>query len=276
MRPEGFRLNADSTQAAGLVFAGLGQHVFGKHYHDSTEQLGFAGNHGTLSATMDPATDWVWDAELGRWACDFTATNSECVDGAEQAFPNTEDFSVSCWVNARTWINNSYPVAKGAAAAYSEFAFWVQSSGPAINVLIGKDASSWLITTAVRDVGMTTSKWYHYVATKQGVACKLYRNGVLVDSTDASQSARYLDTRSVSIGRGSGIGGIPVGYFDGHVSDVLVHNRALTPSEIEQLANPDPMIRGLLLPPTRRLWPVATISTPATNRRRRLLLGVSA
>ncbi len=56
------------------------------------------------------------------------------------------------------------------------------------------------------------------------------------------------------------IGGWPGGsqYFPGDISDVLLYDRALSPSEIQQLADPsNVMLSGLIVPAQRKVWSVA-------------------
>ena len=71
-RPNTFRIDPLHPLARGLVFAGLGMGNRTAFYKDSSRES--KGNDGTLT-NMDPATDWLWEPKLGRWALDFDGSN---------------------------------------------------------------------------------------------------------------------------------------------------------------------------------------------------------
>jgi hypothetical protein len=243
MRPEAFILNADSPLADGLVFAGLGQHVFGKHYHDSTEQLGFAGNHGTLT-NMDPATDWVFDSELGRWGLDFDGSGDNV--NVPDVFNGVGDFTTCCIAQTTTTSSRQYIF-----ASTNEVQLQIHNT-------LGVQAavSGTTISGPAADTAM-----HFYSLRRRGVKCELFIDGesVAFNNDGSALSTAGADWRIGQLTNGSYS-------FNGVISDVLVHNRSLSLSEIQTLADrSDPMLGGLIQPPQRVLWPVSSGAAPATN-----------
>jgi hypothetical protein len=60
---------------------------------------------------------------------------------------------------------------------------------------------------------------------------------------------------NINVGSGSS-------QYPGNISDPIFHNRALSPAEIQILANrSDPMLGGLVLPPRRKLYLVKPSTT---------------
>jgi hypothetical protein len=54
--------------------------------------------------------------------------------------------------------------------------------------------------------------------------------------------------------------------YKGTAGDILIYNRALSPAEIQQLADPsNVMLSGLILPPRRRLWAVSGGGAPVAK-----------
>ena len=69
-RPENFEVDLSHPLMRGAVLLGLGQAHHSIRYRDESAK----GNHGVLT-NMDPATDWLWEPKLGRWALDFDGSN---------------------------------------------------------------------------------------------------------------------------------------------------------------------------------------------------------
>jgi len=73
--------------------------------------------------------------------------------------------------------------------------------------------------------------WYHACFTHDGSKLKLYVNGILVNTVDAIGNI-YLNNINVEIGK---VAGLPTGYFNGIIDEVLIYNRALSEEEIKKL-----------------------------------------
>ena len=264
-RPDYFRLNPNSPLAEGLVFAGLGRFPGGLRYDDATESLYGGGNHGTLT-NMEPATDWVWVPELGRWALDF--------DGVDDYVPlNRLLFRVNADITFAVWINPR--------------ALSVQQS----SVFLEGEARNYMYltsTTVVVDqyppgggafavaVSGLVGKWTHLAYVRAGITESIYING---QATSRTGGEVYSGTTPTSSRLGAREPGGVRYVLNALLSDFVAAERAYSQDEIRTLADPsDPMLGGLILPPKRRLFPSVVGSTPTNtlailSRRNRILSG---
>ena len=234
-RPTNFTLNRRHPLAKGLVFAGLGgfQCPGTLKYADSS---GF-GNHGTLT-TMDPATDWVWDTELGRWVLDFDGSNDIIPTSYVGNIITRYSFTLSCWIRP----NNT-----------SAFKTWINLGGETIKFRFdpaGSGKASWYsgVASYVANTVLTTGTLYHIALRwEYGGNRNIYLNGAY-DGADQSVSGPSINATPLYIGaqyNGSNA-------FAGQIADSLVHDRALSVPEIQLLASRDPMLGGLIQAPRRR------------------------
>jgi hypothetical protein len=257
-RPEYFRLNPDSDLADGLVFAGLGRFPGSTDYDDATESLFGGGNRGTLTS-MDPATDWVFDDELGRWCLYFGGSNQKRVNipGSAKSQPWSGDCTISTWI---------YPHASGINRSIIENGNSVRVRW--IYIAMGSDDKIKFSfdDATTRETWSTSNtipneEWSHIAVTKNSSGFVSYING----SPDGAGEARGNcadNSQPTSIGGGS-YGGSE---WWGEMLDVLFYSRVLTPAEIGILAyRSDPMLGGLIQPTKRVLCPVSSGAAPATN-----------
>lgn len=252
-RPAYFRLNQNSPLYDGLVFAGLGDQrcIGGMDYWDSSPYC----NMGKLT-NMDAATDWVWVPELSRFALDFDGLD-DYVAVPRGTHDWTGTVTVACWYFPRVTYNGctfgfNYDREFDCRLLYSS-TYWYQSNGAG-----GYDAYRFPATSL--------NAWGHNCifrdsATKQ---IKKYNNGNPVGSAATYTNTPYSSTYPFYIGRRySGV------YENAIISDLCVWLRVLFPAEIAALADPsnvDLRVSGvpLILPPRRRMWPVAIAGEAAT------------
>ncbi len=81
----------------------------------------------------------------------------------------------------------------------------------------------------------STSNWVHVVATYEANLYKLYRNGILIDSTKNYNIVRFPTTSKINIGKRHDGGSNP--FLAGDVDDVRVYNRSISSSEVLNLFN---------------------------------------
>jgi len=85
----------------------------------------------------------------------------------------------------------------------------------------------------------------------------MYRDGNLVKTVTGGTTNDFGwgDTTAPIFGAAST--SHDTGQLSASLADPLIYNRVLSPSEIQQLADPsNVMLSGLILPPKRRLWAV--------------------
>jgi hypothetical protein len=226
----------------GLVFAGLGEHPGTTWYED---QSGL-GNHGTLT-NMDPATDWVWSEELGRWTLSLASDDDHI--NAPAGFASFNGLTMHIGVRIandlavrrRVFIldrntNSSWEHGIQFDSAM-RWEFGVSANGGALGSVTLADTTP----SARRSI---TGVW-------DGAVCCLYRDGML--GAEAARAIAFRPTARIQIGRLSQYG---VAGFTAH--DALIWNRALTPPEIQWLASPTNHLR---VPWRRTVWPVSTAAT---------------
>jgi hypothetical protein len=250
-RPPEFSLNQSHSLARGLVFAGLGREYGSAFYHDSS----VAKNHGTLT-NMTPATDWVWDAELRRFCAKYLAASSQYVRAVRPDLSN--GFTIAHW-----YWNSSNP------SNYGTFGVGVAESSTAYDMMLNFNTvyprftffDSANSATAIQSaVAYPTEKWQHHATTWNGSnTIAFYVNGLSV-GTSSKASLRVTANSELLIGF------VRIA-STGKIADPCVWNRALSESEIQQLAGPsNVMLSGLIVPPRRRVF-----AGYSFNRRRRLI-----
>jgi hypothetical protein len=242
-RPENFRFNPFSTLATGLMSAGLGFRGSDKttYYRDSS----LYGNHGVLT-NMDPATDWVWDDYLGRWGINDRASTSITL-ATPKVFPPIWTCSLWCRGNGGDY---RFHGAYGNGVNRNQM-LMVRENAIVYVYYDDYSLTSW---------ATTVSGLHHWAMVFDGTNLELWKDGVSLGA--------QLATGTFTLTAGSVFSTTAsVTPYGNH--DLLIHNRVLSPSEISQLAYPsNVMLSGLLLPPTRKLWSVATTETPLIYSKR--------
>ena len=238
-RPQFFTIDPSHQLARGLVFAGLGNAPGSSRYHDSSA----FGRVGTL-VNMEPATGWVFDESLGRFVLDFDGSN----EYVTRAITITPPFSISIWFNAVSVASNVAGVTlNNPSTANDQYALGVAPL----------DATKWgfaarstgtdsgAFTNSMASGGTSAAGiWVHLCGVAQTTTVRdLYVNGQFVAT---NSRAHTIANTTLDLGR---YGDSTPNYFDCSVGDPLLHNRALTLPEIQQLADPSNyMLSGLIKP----------------------------
>lgn len=259
-RPRFPRINRRHHLASGLVFAGLGGGASTLKYVDSS----LWGTHGTLT-NMTPATDWVWDGTLNRFALDFDGSNDSVNMGTGGIYPSTMSFAAWIWSSS---TSSTYRCIAGRYTGTTATSVWrLELDNPntkmLFSVIIGDSAK----TADV--VGIATDTWFHFCGVHDGSVVTTYVNGIEQGSANAASGAIDTDPCAFVLGaRSTGSTN-----WKGKLSDPLLYSRALSPAEISMLADPsNVMLSGLILPPRRRLWAVSG-GAPAVTRRNLIIGG---
>jgi hypothetical protein len=248
-RPDRFELDYTHPLAKGLVFAGLGNDPGGMMMLDGSGQR----NHGTLT-NMDPSTDWVFVPELGRWGLDLTDSADHVVVPDE---PIVSSITLSMWFRSTT--SNGYYW-----HLLSRHPDWFISGNATtfrINVDTASDTVKWAVFgDSFATIGITS--WHHYCGMYDGSTIYAYLDGRLIGNGNTSGSFDYRGfTR---------IGAYHANISDsalnacGYAVDPLIFERALTPTEIADLADPSNVyLSGLIKGRPRRRYFLPS-SPPAT------------
>jgi len=236
-RPEHFSLNPYSSLSEGLVFAGLGGGgcAGSLRYEDSS----WYEKHGTLT-NMDPVTDWVWDSTLDRFVIDMDGS-SDFIAIPRITMPH---WTFSLWVKLASNVTSD----AGIFGYDGAFQRW-------LDVL---DGNVWRIAVQAGVViyGNTSldlrDTLAYVTCTYDGSQIRLYLNGAADGATAVANGTVTTDI--------IGSTGPTVKKCTGQITDPLIYNRALSPSEIRELADPsNHMLSGLILPPKRKYYRAAPI-----------------
>jgi hypothetical protein len=258
-RPEHFTLNPASSLFQGLCFAGLAGHgcAFSGRYADSSP---FRRN-GLLIGFADPAGEWDFAPELGRFMINF--------DGAAYLpVPTLPNLQVGRASSGMLWAKTSVPaerrytwadVKSDGDATYCLFTIggkWVVSLGESYGV----DAVGPNVDTDWMCLGWTVLDYHYAYYPFTG-----YFNGLPIGGTVGARIAGGSPT----LGRAGDYAGL---YWLGAISDALRWDRVLSRGEMTALADPsNVMLSGLIVPPRRRLFGVGPVPfVGAISAKRRL------
>lgn len=183
-------------------------------------------NHGTLTNMTND--DWV--VSSGGGALDFDGTTDHvaftCPVAALQ-FP----FTVSLWYYPRTRVQYAGLVSTMTAFSEASTNGWLLYDGSQGNAgRIGIISGGTRVVTATNN--STLNIWQHYSGVFNGTNSSIYKNGAQVISGTLS-SPSYSATPVIKIGAYVTTNG----FTNSLIDCVMLHNRALTPSEIRLLAS---------------------------------------
>jgi hypothetical protein len=255
IRPSHFTLNASSPLATGLLFAGLQPSgLVGSTYHQDSSPR---NNHATLT-NIEPATDCVWAPEIGRWCVSLGGSNQTIVipSGVMAAIGGGLTMSMCGWFRP---------------AAFTSYNAFIDSSylgaSRNLSLFVNTGSSGWVAfgnsggTGATFNPAFTTGEWQHIVFQCNSTTLVIYRNGVQNSST-GSIGLGLSTTDVIHCGENITGGGSD---YSGKVADLMIWNRTLNSSEIQQLADPsNVMLSGLINYPKRQWWPVAAAGGSTT------------
>jgi hypothetical protein len=194
------------------------------------------GNHGTLT-NMDAASDWV--GTPGGWALNF-------IDGQT---PNSNH--VDCGQIANRLLKMPFAVSGWAyATTYSSFSAIIsadQSSPYAFSIRTGQ-----LLTDGAGLSITTPTGLFHFAAVLAPNRREWWLNGKLTQSSTASFTVTPSASERIYIG----VDNLPTAtggrFWQGHLGDIAIHNRALTGAEVGVLYRAGQGGLGRLLTQRRR------------------------
>jgi len=204
---------------------------------DSASDSSAGGEKGGTLTDMDTTNDWVLGKGCGN------ALNFDGEDGYVSV-DNHDDFDVGGALTVSHWfkttINQSgvAMVTRGGSLDYKYTTSLSDSSG---NLVFGIRQSSGPTSVQTEDLGAgywADGNWHHIAGVFDKSASerlKIYIDGKVVDSDPAYDEDISNSDQGIDIGRWE-----DEDEFEGTIDEVLIYDRALSASEIVELAN----IRG--------------------------------
>ncbi len=218
-------------------------------------------NHGTLQNMAND--DWVVSGGAG--SLDFDGSD-DYVSIPQRSSINVGagNFSVSFWYRAASWVDSTPIIFKGGNLT-SNPGWTLRQVSTGLQFLL-RTATG---TSAVIYTNTNLNEWIHVVGVFSiGVKTEIFAQGFLA-ATAANSFTSVANTLDIEIAKGLDSQAIPdTKYYSGMVDDIRIYNRALTPSEIRQLASR----RGIGLQPRPKQF--TYYQFPSGSKRRRLLTGM--
>ncbi len=181
------------------------------------------GNDGIL-------TGGEWTNGIIGGALKFEGTDSYVSVPSSSSLQLTSALTIAGWIKANSWdsANDVDPIARKGDGNPNNYQLAVVD-GRSTFYLDGGEADD---DGFVGNTPLNTDQWYHIAATWDGVAVRIYVDGVVDnDPSDSRADAIGTDTRPFYLGGRSG-----TDLLEGTLDDVRLYNRALSEAEIRSLA----------------------------------------
>jgi len=188
-----------------------------------------SGNGYTGTCGSSPT--WVV-GKIGAGAINLSPANAN-VTFSGLTSTISAPYSVACWM----YLNSSVSGANYSlwnTRTPSEHGTDLAINYPTVGLHgdIGS-GSGWINTSADISYTFSTSTWYHIVATYSATTYTYYVDGSSIGSGSIGGTGLLIDTTHTLVtGFSTGIGSLP-----GHVDDLRVYTRVLSPSDVTQLYN---------------------------------------
>ena len=194
-----------------------------------TTAVDSSGNAHT--GTLQPGAAWT-TGRVGPFALNLTGATDSFVAVTLPVIDSSQTYSVAAWVKPNT-LTGDQSIVSIDGATISPFSLQM-STGVLQFSARGSDSTGSTITTLTGGTA-TQGAWTHVVAVHDNVTntISFYKNGILQSST--AFNSPWQATGNLVIGRAIW-GGAPVDFLNGAIDDVHIYDRALTSTEISNLA----------------------------------------
>jgi hypothetical protein len=186
----------------------------------------------TPSGGLIGSATWAGSGKVGTNAVSLTGTNQSQITIPGAAIDTSQSYSVAAWVKLNSLTGNQTFAALDSANVSP---FYLQLTGGKFAMTERSADSTSSTATTVTGLAPTTGTWYHLVGVYDASAgtVSLYVNGTLQGS--ASYTSAWKATGTTQIGS-AWWSGNEVDWVNGQIDDVHFYNRALTTTEISELA----------------------------------------
>jgi hypothetical protein len=189
-------------------------------------------NHGTVhGAVLVPDIDGNADS-----AYSFDGDNDYILVNDSNRLDLTTAFTLSAWVNLDSYAGTSWDGHAPNVISKSDYRY-----DPYRIELLSNQTVLWVANSSNKDSPVSMSavpinQWTHVATTFDSGEVKFYHNGILTGTTTSSIETLYADAGSLYIGAYS-----PSWHtVDGTLDEIRIYNRALSLSEIRELAGLPP------------------------------------
>jgi hypothetical protein len=200
------------------VYGLLSYYPFNGNGNDANSNANSLTNYGAV-----PTTDRFNNANA---AFSFNGSTQYLINNTPNfTFNPNSTFTVSLWHNRNTSSVVGIPIMHATNAA-GNFIWIFQTGATSMQFGTNKQQAAWFWAQSTS----TTNVWTHIVMVYNAGVMTLYKDNVLVATTNFTHTGVTSTTLPLYIGRG--IGG---NYFNGKIDDIGIWNRCLTTCEINDL-----------------------------------------
>ena len=204
------------------------------------------GRNGTLMGDVAPAADRFGNA-TGAMRFDG---DGDYIVAAADGLP-TGERTTAFWFFANTVADHPFPFGYGGGQCGTSW--FVAINAPAVP---GQDYPNAMLLSSHCNVNNLLyhyssppeGSWYHWAVMTDASGSRMYLNGVLVASNNNFIASTSVNGTHLSLGiipGGDGVAPFGEGYLDGRLDDVRIYDRALSPTEIRELALYPPSVPGV-------------------------------
>jgi Ca2+-binding RTX toxin-like protein len=213
--------------------ASLNEGLVARWTFDEGSGLSRADDTGRHAGTLVSATHGsTWSAGKFNSALDFGAGISQMRVTDTAALDIARQITLSSWVNADVFQDYDGLITKGVNNA--PYSLQVMADGSLrfeVNQATGGTNVAW------KSAGkLQANKWQHVALTYDGEAVRFYIDGQL--DANVSYAAIKFDTNNEDLVLGADLPGADE-FFDGKLDETRIYNRALSMTEIAELAKSD-------------------------------------
>jgi hypothetical protein len=199
-------------------------------YWDLNENTGITANDVSGNGHTGTISSAGWVSGESGSALDFPG--GAHVDVGKLDITGGTGFTAAMWVNVDAFtVSDARIISKSTSSAEQDH-YWMLSTYSGSKLRFRIKAGGATSTLVASSGTMDTDKWYHAAVTYDGAAMKIYLDGAEVGSMGKTGTVGVNPAVSAWIGNNPGN---PSQGFNGIIDEVRLYNRALSPSEIDQL-----------------------------------------
>ena len=195
-----------------------------------------SGYENDIEIALSDSPQWISNSFIGNGCYNFTTDKlSEFYSYSLNSLPNSNDFTISIWVNTNSHSTDTN-VGRLLLSSYSNKGWFLSLAGPDSKVRFRnhiEDPFGTAYNTSSL-IGIQLNTWYHIAVVDNGVDVRIYINGILSNTPVSSVQSDFW-TSYLRVGSWSSSSSYPQLQTDGKLDDIRIYNKALSPDEVLEL-----------------------------------------
>lgn len=194
-----------------------------------------SSGNGNTASVLNGAT---WAGGVVNGSINLNGSNQLAVAGDSNSLDVSGQITLSAWIKPSK-KDTQYIIKKARYDATDGYELSLSSSGKVFVRFNQKSSDNAFRVDSTTSYPSNGSTWMHVAATYDGATIKLYINGNLNASKNASLT---IGTNSVGLGLGAEDSGVAP--FKGQLDDVRIYNHVLTDAEVKTLSDLPPVVNA--------------------------------